>query len=47
VGEWVKEHPHRSTGEGSGGEKGDVMVWFVEGQSGRGISFELKTNKMI
>ena len=40
----MEEHPHRGNGEG--GEGGWNME-FVEWRSGRGISFEMKMNKMI
>jgi hypothetical protein len=40
----VEEHPHR------GKREGERRGWdgrFAERQPGRGISFEMKTNKMI
>lgn len=42
MGEWVEEHPHRGKGMRGGWNRG-----FGEELSGKGISFEMLTNKMI
>ena len=45
VGEWIEEHPHTLMEvKGRGNYMGGGVA---EGKPGRGISFEMQTNKMI